>query len=128
MEQLIFIAIFLLAALVDLLVRWMRGKTKAPESDEELVVVQEEPEEAAEWAWLEPRAEDRKPEPLPVQPAPIRAPALEEIVVRRPAREPAPLPAPPRRRARGRRRISGPVSARQGIVAMTILGPCRALE
>ena len=128
MEQLIFIAIFLLAALVDLLVRWMRGKTKAPESDEELVVVQEEPEEAAEWEWLEPRAEERKPEPLPVQPAPIRAPALEEIVVRRPAREPAPLPAPPRRRARGRRRISGPVSARQGIVAMTILGPCRALE
>ena len=158
MDQLIFVAIFLLAALADLLVRWMRGKTKEPESDGELVVFEEDAESEAEREWLaqqeaaqqrleeeraeqqqteqrrlEQRAErqrlERKPEPVPAElpPPPIRAPALEEIVVRRPAREAAP-PPPSRRRARARRWVTGPSSARQGIVLMTILGPCRGLE
>lgn len=131
MEPLIFVAIFLLAGLGDLLVRWLRGKTRAPESDEELVVFEEAPEEAARREWFESQLEETTPEPVLVEPAlvepaPVRAAALEEIVARRPERKP--VPPPPRRRARARRWITDAASARQGIVMMTILGRCRGLD
>ena len=137
MEQLIFVAIFLLAGLGDLLIRWLRKKEggRDPKSRDELVILEDAeavPDEEEE-VWFEPRPMERPPEPVKAEPPLIRALSLEEIAARHvavPAVQSravrtAPLPA---RRARPRRWIAGPVSARQGIVAMTILGRCRGLE
>lgn len=145
MEQLIFIAIFLLAALVDLLVRWMKGKAKAPESSDDVVIFEEEPdtaleEEIEQWRAREPVVRRREPvlveqRPKPVRlpaelpPPPVRAPALDEVVARRPVAVLVQPPALPRRR-RSRRRpwLTQPESVRRGIVMMAVLGRCRGLE
>jgi hypothetical protein len=142
-DQLVLIALVLAAALVDLFVRWARRKMQPP-GQGPAEPREEEPPPELEWFEDEAAAAERElreaeraaqqraarqrelqqraVEP-PVQPA--RAPALEEVMVRRPA---VPATVAKRRRARARRWIAGPSSARRGIVLMTVLGPCRGLE
>ena len=123
-EQLILLALFLLAALVDWLVRWLKGRTRAPTSTEE-VLMEDEAEPLAEREWLDSEA----PAAPPVVPAPVRAPAMEELVVRRPV-QPAHPPKIVRRhgKARVRRMLHDEARLRHAIVVMEVLGPCRGLD
>ncbi|MEX2155201.1 MAG: hypothetical protein WD825_17780 [Gemmatimonadaceae bacterium] len=116
-EQLFVLAAILLAAMVDLFVRWLRGKTRKDQPagaagvEEEVVLVEE--------------ADTELPEELPEQ-EPVE-PQLP------PPPPPAPRPSPPppvrtRRRHRARRWLKHPTDARRGIVLMAILGRCRGLE
>lgn len=118
-EQLFVLAAILLAAMVDLFVRWLRGKTRKDQPsdaagvEEEMVLVEEADTELPEQRPVEPQ--------LPPPP---------------PAPTPAPRPSPPttfrpRRRHRAHRAhrwLKHSIDARRGIVLMAILGPCRGLE
>lgn len=114
-EQLFVLAAILLAAMVDLFVRWQRGKTRRDQPaddagvEEDMVFVEEADTELPEQEPVEPQL-----------PAPARA------------RPPAPRPSPPPPVGRGRhhahRWLKHPIEPRRGIVLMTILGPCRGLE
>ena len=66
-----------------------------------------------------------------VKERPVRKPAVEELMVRRPAQSTVIGPARVVRRrgnARLQRLLRDPASMRQAIVAMEVLGPCRGLE
>lgn len=129
-EQLIVMAAIILAGVFDLLVRWLKSRQRkdapvdAGRSDENPVLVEEEadfglPAEVELLSDVELSGEElverRGPPPLPPPPVPV--------VSRRPA-----PPPPSRPRRVSRRLLAGPLDARRGIVMMTILGPCRALE
>ena len=115
-ELLIVLFVLLLAAL-DLLARWLRGKTQldqpagAAGGEEEVVSAEEADTELPERAPAAPRLPPAAPPP------PLRPP--------RPA---PPTTARPRRPHRARRWVKDPIDARRGIILMTILGPCRGLE
>jgi hypothetical protein len=152
-EQLVILAVLLLAGLVNFVLDWLRkrGRTAQPQGrDEELAVDEEEIHLAEEMGGPEP---PRVPVTLPA-PETRSADARRQVVVpvtmpdsRRGSLAPSPLSAPaqratpsvpprvppPRSRARSpesrrlRRRID-PSEARRGVVLMTILGPCRGVE
>jgi hypothetical protein len=117
-EQFFIFALVLFAALVDLIVRSVRSKTRRDQRadvagveeagvDEELVLLAEADTELSEEEPAEPRL------PPPPLPSPGSSP---------------PMAVRPRRRHRARRWLKHPLDARRGIVMMTILGPCRGLQ
>lgn len=117
-EQFFIFALVLFAALVDLIVRSVRSKTRRDQPadvagveeagvDEELVMLEEADTELPEEEPAEPR--------LP--PPPLPSPRFSQ-----------PMEVRPRRRHRARRWLKHPLDARRGIVMMTILGPCRGLQ
>jgi hypothetical protein len=122
MEQLILIAIFLLVGLINLLARRFRGRLQGPPPDTEAPTPTPEPEswQPRETVALPPSARVILP-PAP-QPAPrVPAPA--------PAATVAAAPPPRVRRGTAMRKLVGsPAEVRRAIIAMTILGPCRARE
>lgn len=112
-EQLFILAVVVFAALVDLIVRSVRRKTRKDQRadvagvDEELVFVEGVDSELSE----EGPAERQLPPP------PLPSPRFSQQMAVR-----------PRRRHRARRWLKHPLDARRGIVMMTILGPCRGLQ
>jgi len=137
-EQLFVLAAILLAAMVDLFVRWLRGKTRkdqpsdvaALEEEEEMVLVEEADTELPEQRPVEPQL----PPPAPA-PKPSPRPSSPATAAPMPSQRPSP-PARvrPHRRHRAHRAhrahrwLKHPIDARRGIVLMAILGPCRGLE
>jgi hypothetical protein len=107
-EQILFLALFLLVVLVNLVARWLRGR-----GERRPRVEAERPREIREGP--------RRVPPRPAVPTPeiSRAPA--------PVAAPAPAPPAPVRRP-PRFRLGGVADVRRGIMLMTVLGPCRALE
>ena len=123
MEQLVLLAIFLLVGLVNAILRWRKQGRRAPAPAPE-----PEPEPLPPW----PREAPPRPRELPPNvrvrlPAPPEAapPAVPRpsVPVRRPRPEPRAVRRPPVHRWLGNR-----TAVRRAIVAMTLLGPCRALE
>lgn len=114
-EQLLLFGLFLLVALANLVARWLRTRAERRPR-----VPTDEPEEIVEASRrVPPRVVIRTPQPS-------RQPALVSAAVPAPAR-PAPAPAARVRRP-PRFRLGGVPDVRRGIVLMTVLGPCRALE
>jgi hypothetical protein len=112
LEQVLLLLVFVLVPLLNLLVRWLQRRAR-----EQRRPVSAEPRAA------EPVArEERLPAPMPP-----RVRVIEPARPRQGPREtpPAPRPQPVIRRAGP---LGGPAGVRRAIVAMTILGPCRALE
>jgi hypothetical protein len=110
-EQLLVLALLAVVWLASALVNWLRARARRAQ-----------PVETAE---TERPAEVRPPPPLPPRAvvSPPRAPAPA------PPASPARMPRPARAvRPRGRFRVGGAEDVRRGIVLMTVLGPCRALE
>lgn len=106
-EQLLLLLVFVLVPFVNLLVRWLRGRTHNSGQG----LQPPEPEERKRRP-VGPMPRIRLVEP-PVPPGgPRRAPLP-------PPPEPAPLRAAP---------LGGLPAIRRAVVMMTILGPCRALE
>jgi hypothetical protein len=117
-EQFFIFAVVLFAALVDLIVRSVRRKTREDQRadvagveeagvDEELVLLEEVDTELSEEEPAEPQP------PPPPLPSPRSSP---------------PMAVRPRRRHRARRWLKHPIDARRGIVLMAILGTCRGLQ
>ena len=105
-EQILLLLVFVLVPLFNLLVRWLQRRAR-----EQQRPVPTEPRAAEPMA----REERRLPAPMPprvrmIEPAPPRE---------------GPRPAPPIIR---RGPLGGRAAVRRAVVAMTILGPCRALE
>ncbi|MGH7639171.1 MAG: hypothetical protein ACREOK_16090 [Gemmatimonadaceae bacterium] len=136
-EQLVLLALFLLAALADWLVRWLKRKGHETTPTDDVSSV--DAEIAAEREWLEARLDEesrmgeeaRVKEEVRVEeaPAPVRTPATEEIIVRLPVRAvPSAQIVRRPRNARVRRLRGDPEGVRQAIVAMEVLGRCRGLE
>lgn len=109
LEQLVLIAVFVLIPLLSVLGRWLReraGKTRPRGPGPPAPVTEVTPPPLG----LPPRA--RRVEPvLPAARLPRTAP-----------------PAAVDRRPRASALLGGPAGMRRAVVAMTILGPCRALE
>jgi hypothetical protein len=103
-EQLLFIAFFVLVPLLNFLARLLRKRLPAPPTPEA------EPEAPA---MTVPPPRVLLPVPEPVRPAARGPRAAEVVAVARRRRK------PPRVRA---------ADARRGVALMTILGPCRAVE
>jgi hypothetical protein len=139
LQQLIVLALFVVVALVDLLGRWVRSRAErggAPGPGDDA------------GRGNGPEGGASRPMPWPTRDAPpVDAPPAERRPPRsrQPSRErPTPAaaravpprgasaPSPPARtapRARSAARAAlDAAAARRAIVAMTILGPCRALE
>jgi hypothetical protein len=119
-EQLFLFVAILIAALIDLSVRWLRrkqGPPQGPEIEDEILI-----DERDEGEWLEVR--EIKPQPVPAPPPPtISTPtsgALQSLKPRAPKVRP--------RREPIRHWLTHPSQARRGIILMEILGPCRGLE
>jgi hypothetical protein len=112
MEQLLFLLVFIVAALINILVRWARQQAETLPRDST-------PER--------PRPAERRERPRAVPPrAPLPRPELPVSAPRRP--QPG-LPAEPVRwRQPVHPRLGRDVDIRRAIVTMTILAPCRALE
>lgn len=133
LEQLLLPALIVLAALLDLLVRWAKRKVRKDQPEEVAHV-------EAETVLLEHEdAATELPEAAPVEVPPepvavlVRAPRIQPPPAPRLARQASPsppptLPARTRRRKRGRGWLKHPLDARHGIVLMTILGPCRGWQ
>jgi hypothetical protein len=127
MEQIVLLAIFLLAGLINAIIRWRQQSGKAPTSERE-----PPPPERAPLPLPRPRL-PRPPRPSPPHELPpgvrvhVPVPVPEEPVpaVRRPA-VPAPRTLPQRQPVH--QWLASRAAVRQTIVAMTLLGPCRALE
>ncbi|MEX2111224.1 MAG: hypothetical protein WD802_11500 [Gemmatimonadaceae bacterium] len=124
LEQLIIIVAIILAGVLDLILRWLKGRQRRDEpvdagADDEHVVLLEE-------ADIELPADFQLPEEAMVEgrlTPPPPPPAPEPVISRRP---PPPPAIRPRRVAR--RLLPHPLDARRGIVMMTVLGPCRGLQ
>jgi hypothetical protein len=122
LEQLIIIVAIILAGVLDLILRWLKGRQRKDQpvdagADDEQVVLLEEAdiELPADIQLPEEAMVERRLTPPPPPPPPAPAPP------------PPPLPAiRPRRVAR--RLLPHPLDARRGIVMMTVLGPCRGLQ
>lgn len=125
-EQIFVLVAIVLAALFDLLVRWLKKKAgkdrpaDVTDVDEELVLVEDANKEFPEQWPEEPQ--------VPSPPAPAPAPAPPEPVPVLSPRPSPPTAVRPRRRHRARRWLKHPSDARRGIVLMAVLGPCRGLE
>jgi hypothetical protein len=112
LEQILLLLVFVLVPLFNLLLRWLQRRAR-----EQQRPVPAEPRAA------EPVArEERLPAPMPP-----RARVIGPARPRQGPREtpPAPRPQPVNRRAGP---LGGRAAVRRAVVAMTILGPCRALE
>jgi len=129
-EQLVVIAVVIVFALFDLLLRWVkrRARQQQPGMPEE-----EDDGELAFGAVLseheEHQAAHKPSPPLP----PSVAPPVARVPARAahswvPVRAAAPPPYRAERPPRRKHWAIGPGAARRGIVLMTVLGPCRAQE
>jgi hypothetical protein len=109
LEQIVLFAVFVLIALLNLVLGWVRRRAAA--------------EPAADASTPAPRA------PAPrMPPARRAAPGVRpsETVPAGPVR--APARAPTRPASRRGLRSGGPRDLRRAIVLMAVLGPCRGLE
>jgi hypothetical protein len=112
MEQFLVLVLLVLAAVVNVLMRWARQRAAPPARDSE-------PEH--------PRPAERRARP-PAEPARADA-ARPELPVAASRRPPPPGPAPPARPWQPvHSRLGRPADIRRAIVVMTLLAPCRALE
>jgi hypothetical protein len=108
MEQLLVLAMIALAAFISMLVRWARERTTAPAP-----------------APAPPTERRRLPRAVRVRPS--EPPA--EVPVSVPRRTVSPMSGLLARRRRPvHRRLGSHADVRRAVVAMTVLGPCRALE
>ena len=124
LELLFFVAVMLLAGLLDAVVRWLKGRAerdRPPAVDGEPVVVEDDDRGLVERPWVEP-------ELLPAPPAAARFSPASTQPEAPPPRPPRLPPPPGRRRRRGGRWLRHAAEARRGMVLMAILGPCRGLE
>lgn len=120
-EQLFLFVAILIAALIDLSVRWLKrkqGSPQVPEEFEDEILI----DERDEGGWLEVREIKPRPLPAPATPTPGTSalPAFKSL-----------KPRTPRARARRepiRHWLRHSSQARRGIILMEILGPCRGLE
>jgi hypothetical protein len=118
MEQLLLIAIFLLVGLINMIIRQLRQRAQAPGPPAE-------PAEPEDVSWPAPsRMPELPPAARVILPVPLAEPSVPAV---RPMRPPAPAP-PALRRRRDHRRLGSRADVRRAIVAMTVLGPCRARE
>ena len=104
-EQLLFLVLFVLLPLLNMLRKALRNRRPAPP--------------VPEAGRVEPMPV-RRPPPMVLHPVPelVRPPARATTAERRPVQA-----------AEQRRRTAfSPSDIRRGIVIMTLLGPCRALE
>jgi hypothetical protein len=115
-EQLIFLLLFLLVPLFNLVARWLKRRTGAGAPPPEEAVAEPEPPPRR----LPPRIVLAEPveTPPPMLPSPPPPP--------RPAARPAPPPVPSRRRPL--LGLRGPEDVGRAVVLMAVLGPCRGLE
>ena len=123
-EPLFVVGAILVAAMFDLLVRWLTGKTakaRPPEVDTALMFVQEDDTDMLEDGLGEPHEAPVSPPPASLSPA-SSSPHVPL------SRSLPPAPGLRRRRQRGRRWLEHPTDARRGIVLMAVLGPCPGLE
>jgi hypothetical protein len=145
-EQLVLLALVVFIALIDLVSRWARGRSREPEptyTREEPAYTQEEPaytEDEPVYTEEEPAYSDEpahddapvftvqdEPEWLRSRRAKLERPPLR-------ARAVPPQPAPvtpvysPIRSARRSHWLRHPANARKAIVMMTVLGRCRGLD
>jgi hypothetical protein len=138
-EQLVFLALFLLLGLLNLIVRLFRERAEKPPGGP-APVPPPTPRPAPTPRPVPPRRPAPTLPPPPTlpgpSPAPARAPAARRPATAAPASAPAP-PTPPavpagtgpvRRSRRASVRLGGPRDLRRAIVLATVLGPCRALE
>jgi hypothetical protein len=111
-EQLILLLVFILVPLLNLLVRWLRRRAREQQRPMPAEPRAAEPVEREEWS------------PAPIPP---RARLIERGLPREGLRTApqAPSPQPVMRRAGP---LGGRAAVRRAVIAMTILGPCRALE
>lgn len=118
-EQLFLFVAILIAALVDLSVRWLRrkqGSTLPPEVEDDVLM-----DEQDEGGWVEVR--EIKPQPLPAPP-PISGTPASAAFKSLPPR----TPKERSQREPIRHWLKHSSQARRGIILMEILGPCRGLE
>jgi len=110
-EQILLLLVFVLVPLLNLLVRWLQRRAR-----EQQRPVPAEPRAA------EPEGREKLPARMPP-----RVRVIEPARTREGPREtpPAPRPQPVIRRAGP---LGGRAAVRRAVVALTILGPCRALE
>jgi hypothetical protein len=111
MEQFLVLVFFVLAALVNVVVRWARQRAAPPPRDSR----PEQPRSAERRE--RPRAEPDRPD--------ARRPELPVATPRRPLPSPAMAPGRPRQPVHPR--LGRHADIRRAIVAMTILARCRAL-
>jgi hypothetical protein len=105
-EQLLFLVLFVLIPLVNLLARWLRKRVPEP-----------------------PIPAPERREPIPILPRPTVLSPVPALAPQHPRATSAErLPDQPLARPAQRRTRLSPREVRRGIVLMTILGPCRALE
>ena len=111
-EQILLLLVFVLVPLLNLLVRWLQRRAREHQRPV-----------PAESRAAEPVAREERPR-APIPPG-VRV--IEPVRPREGPREtpPAPRPQPVIRRAG---RLGGRAAVRRAVVAMTILGPSRALE
>jgi len=112
LEQLLLLLVFVLVPLINLLVRWLRRRARE----------QQHPAPAESRAAEPVAREERSPVPVPP-----RVPVIEPVLPREGPRK-APPASPPRPVLRPAGSLGGRLAVRRAVVAMTILGPCRALE
>jgi hypothetical protein len=103
-EQLLFLVLFVVLPLLNMLRKALRKRPPAP-----------------------PLPEARREEPRPLLPPPMVLHPVPELA-RPPARATTTERRPVQSAEQRRRAAFGPGDIRRGIVIMTILGPCRALE
>jgi hypothetical protein len=109
LEQVLVLAVFLLVVLVDMAARYLRSRRAA-------AVPVPEPEPVTFPPVARPPAAARLAAPVPAR-------------RRRPEAGVQPMPDPRPTAFRRRPALPGGLAeARRGIVLMTVLGPCRALE
>jgi hypothetical protein len=117
-EQLIFIAVFVLVALFNLIRQARRQRRPEGETADGPPPVEEERAPPPRRVVIAP------PVPRPAGAPQVRFTGREY----RPAAVARPAPARAARRGPGRRLFSHRGDARRGIVLITVLGPCRGLE
>jgi hypothetical protein len=111
-EQIILLLVFILVPLLNLLVRWLKRRARE----------QQRPVPAGPRAAAPVERAESSPAPIP-----SRVRMIEPGLPRQGLRT-APPPPPPQPVIRRAGPLGGRVAVRRAVVAMTILGPCRALE
>ena len=112
-EQIILLLVFVLVPLLNLLVRWLRRRAREQQRPMPVEPRAAEPVEREEWS------------PAPIPP---RVRLIEPGLPREGLRPPPPALPPPRAVTGRAGPLGGRVAVRRAVIAMTILGPCRALE
>ena len=130
-DQLVIVLLVVLATLLDLVLRWIKKRTRHDESPvhrDETVAAEDAEAEPWESEW-QPLPEAPLPEAPPREALPPEAPPPEVPPQEAPGREVPPWREPAREVPRLRRPLFERAGdARRAIVVMAVLGPCRALD